>query len=133
MHHWDQFERAKSLSTRHEVILMVVRRANKPLIRSRLPFTSLLQDVLDNEDEDLFKDAPGMPWTMEFTRTQINKEFKDHAWITEEPYNVEELPYDAESSDGTLWEIAQRENLAGEVHQPFSRRAKGYGRSAYRS
>ncbi|KAK1714095.1 uncharacterized protein BDZ83DRAFT_550747, partial [Colletotrichum acutatum] len=63
MHCWDQCSRAQSLSTRIKAELIVLRRANKPPIRSRLPFIKVLQDALDKSFEYLFAEAPGMPWT----------------------------------------------------------------------
>ncbi|KXH35795.1 hypothetical protein CSIM01_00509 [Colletotrichum simmondsii] len=119
MHCWDQCSRAQSLSTRIKAELIVLRRANKPPIRSRLPFTKILQDALDKSSEYLFAEAPGMPWTMEFTRNEMYKKFEDQAWINKEPYLAKEFPRDEKSSEGTLAEIAQRESLTEEEHQSF--------------
>ncbi|KAL0767680.1 hypothetical protein CaCOL14_009919 [Colletotrichum acutatum] len=119
MHCWDQCSRAQSLSTRIKAELIVLRRANKPPIRSRLPFIKVLQDALDKSFEYLFAEAPGMPWTMEFTRNEMYKKFEDQAWINKEPYLAKEFPRDEESSEGTLAEIAHRESLTEEEHQLF--------------
>ncbi|KAJ0160881.1 hypothetical protein CTA2_7141 [Colletotrichum tanaceti] len=128
-HTWDDCPDAKKMSLERKIMYLIVRRRNKPAIRSTQPWIALVKLALQQGLEEHCW-GPSV-WTQDFVMKMVWGPKAGHPWLNF-VYGrqlISSLPKDPETMEdpGVL---VEKRSLWGQVHKPNSKRG-GFGYSLW--